>query len=60
MDGFLIVNKHLEVTSFDIVYKIKKILNEKIGHTGTLDPLASRSASNTCWKRNTMRQIFKQ
>ena len=41
MDGFLIINKHLEVTSFDIVYKVKKMLNEKVGHTGTLDPLAS-------------------
>lgn len=40
MDGILVVNKHKEVTSHDIVYKTKKILNEKVGHTGTLDPMA--------------------
>ena len=28
-------------TSNDIVQKVKKIVNEKVGHAGTLDPLAS-------------------
>ena len=41
MDGILVVNKPLNYTSHDIVYKIKKITNEKVGHTGTLDPMAS-------------------
>ena len=41
MDGILIINKEEGYTSHDIVNKIKKILNEKIGHTGTLDPLAT-------------------
>lgn len=40
MDGILVINKHKSVTSHDIVYKTKKILNEKVGHTGTLDPMA--------------------
>ena len=42
MDGFLLVNKPIGMTSHDVVYKVKKRLNiEKIGHTGTLDPFAS-------------------
>lgn len=41
MDGILIVNKLQGCTSHDIVYKIKKICNEKVGHTGTLDPMAT-------------------
>lgn len=41
MDGILIVEKPKNCTSHDVVYKVKKILNEKIGHTGTLDPLAT-------------------
>ena len=40
MNGILIINKEKGCTSHDIVYKIKKIFNEKVGHTGTLDPLA--------------------
>ena len=41
MNGILIVNKHKGCTSHDIVYKVKKICNEKVGHTGTLDPMAT-------------------
>lgn len=41
MDGILIINKQKNYTSHDIVYKIKNIANEKVGHTGTLDPLAT-------------------
>ena len=41
MDGILIINKHKGCTSHDIVYKVKKILNEKVGNTGTLDPMAT-------------------
>lgn len=40
MNGIIIINKEKGCTSHDIVYKIKKISNEKVGHTGTLDPLA--------------------
>lgn len=40
--GLLIINKHLGVTSHDIVWKIRKLFGTKrVGHTGTLDPMAS-------------------
>ena len=41
MNGILLVNKEKNLTSHDVVYKIKKIYNEKVGHTGTLDPNAT-------------------
>ena len=41
MNGILIINKEKGCTSHDIVYKVKKIFNEKVGHTGTLDPMAT-------------------
>lgn len=41
MDGILIINKSKGLTSNDIVKKVKKILNTKVGHTGTLDPNAT-------------------
>ena len=41
MNGIIIINKHKGCTSHDIVYKVKKIFNEKVGHTGTLDPMAT-------------------
>ncbi len=40
MDEIIIINKPIGCTSHDIVYKVKKIFNEKVGHTGTLDPMA--------------------
>ena len=40
MDGIIVINKPKGCTSHDIVYKVKKMLNEKVGHTGTLDPMA--------------------
>lgn len=41
MDGIIIINKPEKYTSHDIVYQTKKILGEKVGHTGTLDPMAT-------------------
>ena len=42
MEGIIVINKPLGITSFDVVRKLRKILKEKkIGHTGTLDPLAN-------------------
>ena len=40
MNGIILINKKRGCTSHDVVYKIKKLLNEKVGHTGTLDPMA--------------------
>lgn len=41
MDGIILINKEKACTSHDIVNKVKHILNEKVGHTGTLDPNAT-------------------
>ena len=41
MDGIIIINKPKNCTSHDIVRKAKKFFNEKVGHTGTLDPNAT-------------------
>lgn len=40
--GFLNINKPLHMTSHDVVGKIRRVLKlKKVGHAGTLDPLAS-------------------
>lgn len=42
MNGIIVVNKPKGITSRDVVNKVCKILNtKKVGHTGTLDPIAS-------------------
>lgn len=42
MDGILLINKEKNCTSRDVVNKLVKKLNtKKIGHTGTLDPIAT-------------------
>lgn len=42
MDGILLINKEKDYTSRDVVNIIsKKLKTKKVGHTGTLDPLAS-------------------
>ena len=41
MDGIILINKPKNNTSHDIVRKVKKLLNQKVGHTGTLDPNAT-------------------
>ncbi len=42
MNGILVVNKEKDYTSRDVVNIVGSILNtKKIGHTGTLDPLAT-------------------
>lgn len=42
MDGIINIYKPLGITSFDVVKKVMKICRtKKVGHTGTLDPLAS-------------------
>ncbi|MBX2966188.1 MAG: tRNA pseudouridine(55) synthase TruB [Cyclobacteriaceae bacterium] len=41
-DRVLLINKPLEWTSFDVVNKLRyKLKMKKIGHAGTLDPLAT-------------------
>ena len=41
MDGIILINKEKGYTSHDVVNKVKHIFNEKVGHTGTLDPNAT-------------------
>ena len=41
LDGIIVVNKGKNCTSHDVVYKVKKLFGEKVGHTGTLDPNAT-------------------
>ncbi len=41
MNGIIIIDKEKGWTSNDIVQKLKGIFHEKVGHTGTLDPLAT-------------------
>ena len=41
MDGFIIINKKENMTSRDVVNIVcKKLHTKKVGHTGTLDPMA--------------------
>ena len=41
-NGILIIHKHTGVTSHDIVGKVRRLYGtRRVGHTGTLDPLAS-------------------
>jgi tRNA pseudouridine55 synthase len=42
LHGVLLLDKPVGITSHDVVARIRKILDQKeVGHTGTLDPLAS-------------------
>lgn len=42
MNRIIIIDKQKDITSQGVVSKIKRILNvKKVGHTGTLDPLAT-------------------
>lgn len=42
LDGLLLIDKPADVTSHDVVGKVRQIIKQKsVGHTGTLDPLAT-------------------
>ena len=42
LDGILIIDKPAGITSHDVVAKVRRALKTKrVGHTGTLDPLAT-------------------
>ena len=42
MEGILLIDKPKGVTSRDVVNKVCKLLKtKKVGHTGTLDPIAT-------------------
>jgi len=42
MNGYLLINKPKGPTSHDIIYRVRRIAKtKKVGHTGTLDPMAT-------------------
>jgi tRNA pseudouridine55 synthase len=42
MDGVLVVDKPVGITSHDVVARVRRVVGERrVGHTGTLDPNAS-------------------
>ena len=42
MNGIVVIDKPAGITSYDVVAEVKRILGaKKVGHTGTLDPLAT-------------------
>lgn len=41
MNGMILIDKPKEYTSHDVVAVVKRISKEKVGHTGTLDPMAT-------------------
>ena len=42
MDGIILINKEKGLTSRDVVNEVcKKLHTKKVGHTGTLDPIAT-------------------
>ncbi len=41
-EGILAIDKPFGITSFDVIFKLRQILNiKKMGHSGTLDPIAT-------------------
>lgn len=41
MDGILVIDKPENMTSFDVVNYVKRKTRMKVGHSGTLDPMAT-------------------
>ena len=42
MNGIILIDKPQGLTSRDVVDKVSRIINtKKVGHTGTLDPMAT-------------------
>jgi len=41
LSGVININKPPDITSHDTVAQVRRILNTKVGHTGTLDPFAT-------------------
>src|SRR3990172_3624746 len=59
MDGVLNINKPSGWTSHDVVQKTRGILKERrIGHTGTLDPLATGVLVLFLWKATRIAQYL--
>lgn len=56
-NGFLLLNKPIGMTSHDVVNRVRRITGEKrVGHAGTLDPLADGLLIVLVGRENTKRQ----
>jgi tRNA pseudouridine55 synthase len=59
MDGVLVVDKPEGLTSHDVVAVARRCLHERrIGHTGTLDPLATGVLPLTCGRATRLVRFF--
>jgi tRNA pseudouridine55 synthase len=61
MDGVLVVDKPAGITSHDAVIKVRKILGiKRIGHLGTLDPLATGVLPLVVGRATRLAQFFRE
>ncbi len=61
MDAFYLIDKPLWITSFDVLRKMKKHLGiKKMGHTGTLDPLATGLLLVAVWNYTKLIPYFEK
>ena len=59
MNGILIVDKSINMTSFDVCHELMKVFNTKrIGHTGTLDPIATGVLVCTIGKYTKLNEVL--
>ena len=59
MNGILIVDKDKNMTSFDVCHELMKVFNTKrIGHTGTLDPIATGVLVCTIGKYTKLNEVL--
>ena len=59
MDGIIIVDKDKDMTSFDVCHQLMKVFNTKrIGHTGTLDPIATGVLVCTIGKYTKLNEVL--
>lgn len=58
LSGALVVDKPSGPTSHDVVIKVRRILKTRVGHTGTLDPLASGVLPLLIGKATRLAQFF--
>ena len=59
MDGVLVVDKPAALTSHDVVAVARRALHERrIGHTGTLDPLATGVLPLACGRATRLVRFF--
>ena len=59
MDGVLVIDKPQGLTSHDVVVAARRLLKERrIGHTGTLDPLATGVLPLACGRATRLARFF--